>query len=145
MLKQQVTIEVDVPSGYRLTGEYRHSRHGEYVMDCCGQIFCDGRPTGLTHAKYFILEKVDPWTLPDWLAWLPDDCWIFRNRFGHWTVSNIEPVTITGANNFNWLTTKEGGESLDVPTLLRMIGQIWNPPPVNCIRIGDARKGVVKP
>jgi hypothetical protein len=35
-MKQQVTIEVDVPDGWELTGEYRLPRRGEYCLLVCG-------------------------------------------------------------------------------------------------------------
>ena len=144
MHKETVTIEVDVPDGYKLTGEYRQSRHGEYVMDCWGEVFYEQRQRGSKLIKYFILETRATWTLPDWLAWLPDDCWLYRNNYGCWTVSNMEPTTVMGCGSLNGLNLKERGTSLDIAALLRVIDQIWNPPPVDCIRIRDARKGVVK-
>ena len=85
MSKQTLTMELDVPDGYELTGEVRPPRRGEPNLTLPGSKFnvaghdfdCESR---------VILRK--GWEAP---AWVPEGCWVYWSADG-WYASLDEPV-----------------------------------------------------
>jgi len=63
MPKQKIEIEVEVPEGYELTGEYRVPEVGEQFINSLGH--ANLPETGDTVTRRFILRKKFVW--PGWL------------------------------------------------------------------------------
>ena len=80
-MRQKVTITIDVPDGYVLTGEYRQPRYEEHYLDENGDVcqVTSKRPTG----KFLILRKVDDpaLTIPGPQGW-PKLQWLVKEPNG---------------------------------------------------------------
>ena len=120
MSKQTLTVDLDVPEGFELTGEYRTAIHDEYylidnhLVGCC--------LINTRSDKYPILREA--WKPP---AWLPNGCWVYK-FYDDWFVSTTEPQPF-------------GVESYRSPSnfvmleLFRLFGGEFMPPPVNKIQV----------
>ena len=135
MSKQKVTVEIDVPDGYKATGELRYPVP---LVDYYLLI----NPVRVGHLKSlqsttgprFILRK--SWEPP---AWLPDGCWVYLN--GHskkWIVTNKEPEWYRGFGscidgcweNADYATCIGADELASIH-----YGETFTPPPVEKIQI----------
>lgn len=78
-MKQQVTIEVDIPEGYEATGEFRGVNPGDgFYLDDFGAAVPRTNDISLGTRKRLILKK--KWV---WPAWLTAHC-IAMDADGNW-------------------------------------------------------------
>lgn len=75
MPKQKIEIELDVPDGWELTGEFRKAEVGEYSITADEPLHKWTIPTS---SSYFIVRK--KWQWPEWLK----AEWIAMDRNGRW-------------------------------------------------------------
>ena len=126
MPKQTVTVEVDCPAGYELTGEYRVPRKDEWYL--CGGIAqqCEGHD--YRYATYFILRKL--WQPP---SWLPDGCWCYKNTANDWYVTDKEPLP--ELDRVRKCTAQSDALCFSANALAKLHGETFVPPPVDKIQI----------
>ena len=107
---QEVTVKMNVPAGYKATGEYRVPQQGEPFLFKSGVNIGDGHV-----GEYHILRK--SWT-PE--PWMPEGAWLFKLG-GYWFISCSSP---------------DGVDSRHLAyELARLHGGTFTPPPVDKIQI----------
>lgn len=87
MHKETITVTVDVPDGYELTGELRPPKAGEISL-MWGNPISFYKWNEDASAPCFILRKA--WIPP---AWMPEGYWLYKAADG-WYISKTEPEKI---------------------------------------------------
>jgi hypothetical protein len=127
MPQQTITLTIDVPEGYELTGEFRPPKQGE-------QVRCDdGRVIAAPHdfcAPFFILRRT--WQPP---AWIPDGVWVYRMYQDAWFITNMEPITRDGHYT---MRHDVNAVAVDANSLAGLHNDTFTPPPVNKIQVKRA-------
>ena len=105
MTKQ--TLELEVPEGWELTGEYRASKSEEY--------FLTPRGTVVKHRFFDEVPKIivrQDWQWPEWLK-AP---WIAMDKSGDWYAFNERPV-IEQQSSICWKPQTDSGCSTLDPSM----------------------------
>lgn len=123
--KQTLTVVLEVPEGYELTGEFREPLKGDTFL-----MYGDrgGITTGSRVFARPILRKV--WQPP---KWLPGGRWVWKFD-GRWWASQTEPRPAEADKYLGEFVSNDDNE-VDVANLAMLLGVTFNAPPVNKILI----------
>ena len=121
MSKQTLTVDLDVPEGYELTGELRLPKRGETIL-------CPKEVVKYIYTDHItdmcpLLRKV--WKPP---AWLPNGCWVYR-FCDDWYVSTTEPQSCDSGKSYR------SPCNFGMLELVRLFGGEFVPPSVNNIQV----------
>jgi hypothetical protein len=105
MAKQ--TLELEVPEGWELTGEYRFSRDGEHFLTSLGKVV----KHRLSDAIPRIIVRQD-WQWPEWLK-AP---WIAMDKSGDWFAYDGKPV-LGQQSSISWKPQIDSGCSILDPSM----------------------------
>lgn len=133
MPEQEITIKLDVPEGYELTGEYRKPRLDESYLFHSNSLWC----CGSVKTEEFILRK--KWQAPDWI---PDGAWVYQHgQTGVWWVARSKPSYDDRYGSGVWLDGT-GDETGDVHamSIARLHNDAFSPPPVDCIQVQRSKQ-----
>ena len=134
MPEQEITIKLNVPEGYELTGEYRTPRYADAYLTIIGNI------SGCRHfvkGSRFILRK--KWRAPDWI---PDGAWVYQHgQTGVWWVARSKPSYDDRYGSGVWLDgTGDGTGDVHAMSIARLHNDTFSPPPVDCIQVQRSKQ-----
>jgi hypothetical protein len=122
---QCLHLAVEIPNGYRATGEWRYPKLGEWFLTASGtaQTTSDADQCGRKMNR-IILEKV--WSFPTWFrkGW-----WLYLNCHSQqWLVTDHKPVHCA----VGWQHCE--GAILDARELCQFHDELFVPPAETCIQ-----------
>lgn len=131
--EHELTIRVEVPDGYELTGEFRIPVRGERVL------FHTGQETAVEIVTEYMLNVAPKrpriivrraWIAP---SWIPDGAWVYQTPCNEWFMISERPKESSIDGRYYHPEWKQ--KAVPLAQLAATHRAVFNPPPVNCIQV----------